>query len=64
MIEPPTAILTARSILSIGAIRALRDLMTPPLTVIRQDVAALGEKAVNLLFAGLTGWGSPLSRSY
>jgi LacI family transcriptional regulator len=74
--EPPTAIVTARNILSIGAIRALRerdladrvamvgfddfptaDLMTPPLTVIRQDVGALGEKAVDLLFARIDGQG-------
>jgi LacI family transcriptional regulator len=74
--EPPTAIFAARNILSIGAIRALRqrdladrialvgfddfptaDLMTPPLTVIQQDVAALGEKAVDLLFARIDGQG-------
>jgi LacI family transcriptional regulator len=74
--EPPTAIFAARNILSIGAIRALRqrdladrialvgfddfptaDLMTPPLTVIQQDVAALGEKAVDLLFARIDGHG-------
>jgi LacI family transcriptional regulator len=75
--EPPTAIFAARNILSIGAIRALRqrdladrialvgfddfptaDLMTPPLTVIQQDVAALGEKAVDLLFARIDGQGA------
>ena len=69
--DPPTAVFACRNILSIGAIRALRelglshevalvgfddfplaDLMTPSLTVVRQDVREIGRQAAELLFAG------------
>jgi LacI family transcriptional regulator len=74
--KPPTAIFAARNSLSVGAIRALRqldladrialvgfddfpmaDLVSPPLTVIQQDVTALGEKAADLLLARMGGKG-------
>jgi LacI family transcriptional regulator len=74
--DPPTAIFSARNNISIGAVRALRqlnlaelialvgfddfpmaDLVTPALTVVRQDVLAIGEKAADLLFARMDGHG-------
>lgn len=78
--EPPTAILSQRNILSIGAIRVLRDrglshrvalvgfddfpladLMDPGLTVIRQDVRAIGSRAAQLLFRRIDGDTSPVA---
>ena len=72
--DPPTAVFACRNILSIGAIRALRelglshevalvgfddfplaDLMTPSLTVVRQDVREIGRQAAELLFARIEG---------
>jgi LacI family transcriptional regulator len=79
--DPPTAVFACRNILSIGAIRALRDLglshevalvgfddfpladlMTPPLTVVRQDVREIGRQAAELLFARIEGDTSPPRR--
>ena len=76
--HPPTAVFACRNILSIGAIRALRelglshevalvgfddfplaDLMTPSLTVVRQDVREIGRQAAALLFARIEGDTSP-----
>ena len=77
----PTAVFACRNILSIGAIRALRelglshevalvgfddfplaDLMTPSLTVVRQDVREIGRQAAELLFARIEGDTSPPHR--
>ncbi|WP_377645467.1 LacI family DNA-binding transcriptional regulator [Oryzobacter terrae] len=74
MANPPTAIFTARNILSTGVVRALAerglrreialvgfddfplaDLLDPPLTVIRQDVARIGKTVAELLFARIDG---------
>jgi LacI family transcriptional regulator len=79
--EPPTAVFACRNILSIGAIRALRDLglsqeiavvgfddfpladlMTPSLTVVRQDVREIGRRAAELLFSRIEGDTSPPRR--
>ena len=79
--DPPTAVFACRNILSIGAIRALRelglshevalvgfddfplaDLMTPSLTVVRQDVREIGRQAAELLFARIEGDTSPPHR--
>ena len=76
--EPPTAVFTARNILSTGAVRALAerglrrevalvgfddfplaDLLDPPLTVIRQDVARIGKTVADLLFDRIDGNTSP-----
>jgi LacI family transcriptional regulator len=76
--DPPTAVFACRNILSIGAIRALRDLglsheialvgfddfpladlMTPSLTVIRQNVREIGRQAAELLFSRIEGDTSP-----
>ncbi len=76
--EPPTAVFTARNILSTGAVRALAerglrrdialvgfddfplaDLLDPPLTVIRQDVARIGKTVADLLFDRIEGNTSP-----
>ena len=76
--DPPTAIFTARNILSTGAVRALAerglrrevalvgfddfplaDLLDPPLTVIRQDVARIGKTVADLLFDRIDGNTSP-----
>jgi LacI family transcriptional regulator len=40
----------------------LADLMNPPLTVVRQDVAAIGKSAAELLFARIEGDHSPPKR--
>jgi LacI family transcriptional regulator len=72
--DPPTAVFACRNILSIGAIRALRDLglsqevalvgfddfpladlMTPSLTVVRQNVREIGRRAAELLFSRIEG---------
>lgn len=74
--DPPTAIITLRNILSIGALRCMRsaeatdrvalvgfddfptaDLMD--LTVVRQDVAAIGRRAAELVLARLDGDEAP-----
>lgn len=79
--DPPTAVFACRNILSIGAIRALReldrsqevalvgfddfplaDLMTPSLTVVRQDVSEIGRRAAELLFSRIEGDPSPPRR--
>jgi LacI family transcriptional regulator len=79
--DAPTAIFACRNILSIGAIRALRelglshevalvgfddfplaDLMTPSLTVIRQNVREIGRRAAELLFSRIEGDTSPPRR--
>ena len=79
--DPPTAVFACRNILSIGAIRALRelglshevalvgfddfplaDLMTPSLTVVRQDVKEIGRQAAERLFARIEGDTSPPHR--
>ena len=79
--DPPTAVFACRNILSIGAIRSLRelgrshevalvgfddfplaDLMTPPLTVMRQDVLGIGRRAAELLFSRIEGDTSPPRR--
>jgi LacI family transcriptional regulator len=76
--EPPTAVFTARNILSTGAVRALAergvrrdialvgfddfplaDLLDPPLTVIRQDVARIGKTVADLLFDRIDGNTAP-----
>ena len=81
MDDAPTAIFACRNILSIGAIRALRelglsqevalvgfddfplaDLMTPSLTVIRQNVREIGRRAAELLFSRIEGDTSPPRR--
>ena len=78
MANPPTAIFTARNILSTGVVRALAerglrrevalvgfddfplaDLLDPPLTVIRQDVARMGKTVAELLFARIDGDQAP-----
>ncbi len=78
MANPPTAIFTARNILSTGVVRALAerglrrevalvgfddfplaDLLDPPLTVIRQDVARIGKTVAELLFARIDGDDTP-----
>jgi LacI family transcriptional regulator len=79
--DPPTAVFACRNILSIGAIRALRerglsqevalvgfddfplaDLMTPSLTVVRQNVREIGRQAAELLFSRIEGDTSPARR--
>ena len=81
MDDPPTAVFACRNILSIGAIRALRelglsskvalvgfddfplaDLMTPSLTVVRQNVREIGRRAAELLFSRIEGDTSPARR--
>jgi len=76
--DPPTAVFTARNILSTGAVRALAehglrrqvalvgfddfplaDLLDPPLTVIRQDVARIGKTVGDILFDRIDGDTSP-----
>ena len=67
--DPPTAVFAARNTLAEGAVRAvaligfddfpLADLLDPPLTVVRQDVEAIGSEAARRLFARLAGDDSP-----
>lgn len=76
--DPPTALFTARNLITIGAVRALgrlgrrdavalvgfddfqlADLLVPGITVIRQDVTAIGQAAAELLFARIGGDTSP-----
>jgi LacI family transcriptional regulator, galactose operon repressor len=76
--DPPTAVFTARNILSAGVVRALAerglrrdvalvgfddfpmaDLLDPPLTVIRQDVARIGKTVADLLFERIDGNTAP-----
>jgi LacI family transcriptional regulator len=75
--DPPTAIFAARNDLTMGAVRALRqlqlservalvgfddfpmaDLLTPAVTVVRQDVMAIGALAADLLLARMEGHGA------
>lgn len=81
--EPPTAILTFDSILTLGVLKGLRDLklrcprdvsvlgfddaewtevMTPPITVLRQPVVQIGAKACELLIERVEGRGGRPSR--
>jgi LacI family transcriptional regulator len=76
--EPPTALFTAQNLLTVGAMRALRerglhrqialigfddfplaDMLEPGVTVLRQDVPALGRKAAELIFNRIMGEQSP-----
>jgi LacI family transcriptional regulator len=78
--EPPTALLTAQNLVTIGAVRALRrlglehsvalvgfddfllaDLLSPGVTVVAQDPAAIGRIAADRLFARIAGDVSPAS---
>jgi LacI family transcriptional regulator len=72
--ERPTALFTARNIVTVGAIQALQalrlqhqvaligfddiplaDLLEPRVSVVAQDPTAIGQKAVELLFARIDG---------
>lgn len=72
--DAPTAVFASQNLVTLGAIRALRDLqlshsialvgfddiaeadlLDPPVTLVTQDVAAMGERAAELLFARLDG---------
>ena len=72
--DRPTAVFASQNLVTLGAIRALRDLqlsheialvgfddiseadlLDPPVTLVTQDVAAMGERAAELLFARLDG---------
>lgn len=76
--EPPTALFTAQNLVTVGAMRSLRDrglhhrvaligfddfpladMLEPGVTVLRQDVAALGRKAAELIFNRIKGDQSP-----
>jgi len=76
--DRPTAIFASQNFVTLGAIRALRelqlhhqialvgfddiaeaDLLDPPLTLITQDVATMGERAAQILFERLDGSTSP-----
>lgn len=76
--EPPTALFTAQNLVTVGAMRALRerdlhhrvaligfddfplaDMLEPAVTVLRQDVPALGRMAAELIFARIRGDQSP-----
>ncbi|MFE9751181.1 LacI family DNA-binding transcriptional regulator [Saccharothrix saharensis] len=76
--EPPTALFTAQNLVTVGAMRALRDrglhhrvaligfddfpladMLEPGVTVLSQDVPALGRKAAELIFARIAGDHSP-----
>src|SRR5262249_51171336 len=68
--DPPTALFTAQNLITIGAVRALRqlglhqrvalaDLRDAPISVIAQDPPALGRTAARLLLARLDGDDSP-----
>ncbi|ALG06223.1 substrate-binding domain-containing protein [Kibdelosporangium phytohabitans] len=71
--EPPTALFTGQNLVTVGAMRALRDrglhhqvaligfddfpladMLEPGVTVLRQDVPALGRKAAELIFTRIT----------
>ena len=76
--EPPTALFTAQNLVTVGAMRSLRDrglhrrvaligfddfpladMLEPGVTVLRQDVPALGRKAAELIFNRIKGDQSP-----
>jgi LacI family transcriptional regulator len=72
--EPPTALFTSNDITTLGAIDAgrngtvalvgfddfaLSDKLTPPVSVVAQDPAAMGATAAELLFARIAGDTSP-----
>jgi LacI family transcriptional regulator len=76
--RPPTAIFCSRNVISVGAVRALRDagasqrvalvgfddfpladLVSPALTVVRQDVQRIGAAVCELLFRRLDGDTAP-----
>jgi LacI family transcriptional regulator len=76
--DPPTALLTAQNLVTIGAVRALHaagrqrtvalvgfddfptaDLLSPGITVVAQDPAAIGTLAASVLFDRIGGDGSP-----
>jgi len=76
--EPPTALFCGRNVITIGAVRALRDarmqrqvalvgfddfstadLLEPAITTIRQDAAAEGAAAFDLLIERLDGHAGP-----
>ena len=79
--DPPTAVFASQNLITIGAIRALRergvhrevalvgfddillaDLLEPGLTLVVQDVAAMGVLAAELLFRRLDGDNAPSAR--
>lgn len=79
--DPPTAVFASQNLITIGAIRALRDrsvhrsvalvgfddipladLLEPGVTLVIQDVAAMGVLAAELLFRRLDGDDAPSSR--
>ena len=79
--DPPTAVFASQNLITIGAIRALRerevhrrvalvgfddillaDLLEPGLTLVIQDVAAMGVLAAELLFRRLDGDNAPSAR--
>lgn len=76
--DPPTALFTSQNLVTIGALRALRDLglqntvaqvgfddfpladiLNPGISVIAQDVEAMGRAAAEMLFQRLDGDESP-----
>jgi len=72
--QPPTALFTSNDLTTMGAIDsgrsatvalvgfddfALADKLTPPVSVVTQDPAAMGAAAAELLFARITGDSSP-----
>ncbi|MEP6817840.1 MAG: substrate-binding domain-containing protein [Marmoricola sp.] len=77
--DPPTAVFASQNLITIGAIRALRqrglqrtfalvgfddislaDLLDLPVTLVVQDVEAMGKLAAELLFGRLDGDRSPM----
>ena len=79
--DRPTAIFASQNLLTIGAVRALResalqhdvalvgfddlplaDLLDPPVTLVTQDVTAMGVRAAELLFRRLDGDTGPSER--
>jgi len=76
--EPPTALFSSQNLVTLGAVRALRDrgaqhrtamvgfddllladLLDPPVTVVAQDVQAIGALAAQILFRRIDGDASP-----
>lgn len=76
--EPPTALFSSQNLVTLGAVRALRDrgaqhrtalvgfddllladLLDPPVTVVAQDVQAIGVLAAQILFRRIDGDASP-----
>ncbi|KAA2264221.1 LacI family transcriptional regulator [Solihabitans fulvus] len=77
--QPPTALFTAQNLLTLGAMRTLRDrrlhhrialigfddfpladMLEPSVTVIRQDVPAIGRTAAELILARIEGDQAPV----